>query len=129
MIGDSRASSGLEWGIEVESIVLEIIGDADEIEEEKLLDLLESRQELQTMRAEFAEFVQQIPEIRKRNNSKNTTPRNTIRGEMRILLDDLTSGAYHSGQTECQKLEKRTEYGDGNARIFIRCIANDRALR
>ena len=34
---DEKAASGLDWGYELESIVLEIIGDADEILEETLL--------------------------------------------------------------------------------------------
>ena len=91
----SKSESGLAWGFEVESLALEIIDDADEILEENLLDLLMQRTELITLLAVFAELVQKIPEIKKRSKSQSRLPRNTVRDELKFLLNDLTDGAYH----------------------------------
>ncbi len=59
----SYSESGINWGFEVESIILEIIGDGYEISLDVLLDLLLQRMELQTLFANFAEFLQSTPEI------------------------------------------------------------------
>ena len=107
---DGKADSGLDWGFELESIILEIIGDADEILEENLLDLLIERPELSTLLASFIEFIQKIPELRKKYGRIDFSRRMTIRDELRILLDDLTSGEYHKiiqNGAGLQKLEKK----------------------
>ena len=67
-----KAVSGLNWEYEMESIILEIIGDADQILEEKLLDLLILRPELQTLLAMNAEFIQKIPELQKKTWKSQT---------------------------------------------------------
>lgn len=120
---DGKAESGRDWGFELESIVLEIIGDADQIALESLLDLLVQRPELSTLLASFIEFIQKIPELRKKHGGELDFSRMTIRNELRILLEDLTSGEYHSiiQHGALQKLERK----DGN----IRRIAKDYDFR
>jgi len=124
---NDKAESGLSWGFELESIVLEIIGDADEILEENLLDLLIQRSELQTLLAQFAEFVQKIPELRKKYGSKNKIRRESVRGEIAILLDDITSGEYHGiyQNGAHRKLGKRVEQNGDNQRVFITRLTDE----
>ena len=127
----NKSESGLAWGFEVESLALEIIADADEILEENLLDLLMQRTELITLLAKFAEFVQKIPEIKKITKSQSKLPRNTVRDELKILLNDLTDGAYHCVYQNGahRKLDKRIEQKGDNQRIFIRRITDDYVLK
>ena len=114
----------------MEGIILEILGDDDGVEEEELLDLLECRPELQQLLAEFIEYVQQIPEIRKLNNSQNKEPRNTARGELKILLNDITSGDYHCYQNGAhRKLEKIVGRCGDKTCVFIRRIIDERLFR
>ncbi len=121
---DGKADSGQDWGFELESIILEMIGDADEIQEENLLDLLLQRPDLSTLLASFIEFIQRIPELRKIHGGEIDFSRMTIRDELKVLLNDLTSGVYHRANQNhiaLQKLDRK----NGN----IRRIAKDYDFR
>lgn len=130
---DGRADSGLDWGFEMESIISEIIGDGYEIEEEKLVDLLMQREELQTLIAQFAEFIIKIPELRKEFGEKGRYDMSkvTTRDEIKILLNDLTNGVYHtiSHSGANRKFEKDVIYHNGKFRTFIRRITDEYKLR
>lgn len=130
---DEKAASGLDWGFELESIVLEIIGDADQISEETLVDLLMSRPELQTLMASFAEFIQKIPELEKKHGKgKHDLSGLTVRDEMKILLDDITSGLFHSFYQNGahQKLKRKVVQDENNHPcIFIKRFTDDYNLR
>ncbi len=128
-----KAVTGLNWEYEMESIILEIIGDADQILEEKLLDLLILRPELQTLLAMNAEFIQKIPELQKKHGkAKHDFSRNTIRDELKILLYDIATGVFDKfreirGQ---QKLERVTINDTNNgSQVFIRRITDEYNLR
>ncbi len=128
-----KAESGLNWEYEMESIILEIIGDADQILEEKLLDLLILRPELQTLLAMNAEFIQKIPELQKKHGkAKHDFSRNTIRDELKILLYDIATGVFDKfreirGQ---QKLERVTINDTNNgSHVFIKRITDEYNLR
>lgn len=130
---DSRAVSGLDWGFETESIILEILGDTDEIREEPLLDLLIQRPELQTMLASSAEFIAKIPELDKKFGYKNNPdiPRLTIRDELKCLIYDLTSGEYHGifCKGAHQKLKREVGRHGNNICFFIRRITDEYSMR
>ena len=125
---DEKAASGLDWDYELESIILEIIGDDAGILEEILIDLLMKRPELSTLMASFAEFIQKIPELAKKHGKgKHDLSRLTVRDEMKILLGDLTSGLIHSfvHNGAGRKLERKTVQGS----IFIKPIIDEYSLR
>lgn len=128
-----KAASGLNWEYEMESIILEIIGDADEILEEKLLELLIPRPELQTLLASFAEFIQKIPELQKKHGkSKHDFSRNTIRDELKILLYDIATGVFDRfREIRGQQRLERVTINDANncSHVFIRRITDDYNLR
>lgn len=127
ILDEDKAESGLQWGFELESIVLETIGDADEILEEKLLDLLLERNELQQLFAQFVEFAQKIPEFRKKYGNKDNNTRGTLREEIRIFLHDISDGAWHRtvGEGAHQKLVRIKKDGD----VYIKRVTDDYVLR
>ena len=90
-----RAESGLTWGFELESVVLGILGDVDEVEETKLLDLLMYTKELQPLLVQLVEHGQQVPEIRKTNGMTSEYPL-TAKEEIARLLNDITNGSWHN---------------------------------
>ena len=122
-----RSESGLTWGFELESIVLEIIGDADEISEERIVDLLMQRKELQPLFAQFVEFTQKIPEIRKRQGNHGNKNRGTLREEIRIFVEDISDGSWHCtvGEGAHRKLTRITKGQD----VYIKRIVDDNDLR
>lgn len=130
---EEKAASGLDWGFELESIVLEIIGDAQQISEETLVDLLMDRAELQTLVASFAEFIQKIPELQKKHGKgKYDLSGLTVRDEMKILLGDLTSGLFHNFYQNGahRKLQRKIVLDDKKLPCtFIKCITDDYNLR
>jgi len=134
----------LDWGFELESIILEILGEADEIPEEHLLNLLIPRPELQTLLASSVEFIQKIPELNKKHGGNIDFSRLTIKGELKVLIIDLTSGAYHKmyhsvyhdiyknldPKDPHRKLERKiVSYGNKPTRVFIKRITDEYNLR
>lgn len=107
-----KAESGLEWGFEIESLVLAILGDAEEIEEKIVLDLLMEQRELKPLLKKFENSS--IP-------SKNGGFR-TVREELRYLLQDVTNGNWHTAfgimQGEHRKLS-RWKVRDGKTEYIV----------
>ena len=92
---DEGIKSGLSSGIELESIVLGILGDAEEILEEELLDLLMQVNELKPLRTKFAKYAQKLSETQKEHRYRNQHSEDPVRGEIAILLKDITDGNWH----------------------------------
>ncbi len=95
---EDKAESGLTWGFEIESLVLEILETEglNEIDEDDLVEVLFQRKELQPLLAQFVERVQQYPELAKKYGWKDITFPKTTRGELKTLLTDVTDGAWHA---------------------------------
>ncbi|MCE9651921.1 MAG: hypothetical protein K8Q89_02520 [Nitrosarchaeum sp.] len=98
---EDKAESGLAWGFEIESLVLEILEmeEVDEIYENDLVEILFQRKELQPLLAQFVERVQQYPELAKEYGWKNTDFPKTAKEELRVLLKDVTDGNWHAVPT------------------------------
>lgn len=125
-MNDRYSESGIEWGFEVEGIVLEIIGDGNEIRLEVLLDLLLQRMELQTLFANFVEFLQTTPEFSLTKGRSNPYPGYTIKDELQELIYDLSTGAYHMTQyAGLQKLHRNVKIIENKELVYIKRIGND----
>jgi len=121
----SYSESGINWGFEIESIILEIIGDGYEISLDVLLDLLLQRMELQTLFANFAEFLQSTPEISLTDGTPNPYQNHTIKDELQELIYDLTTGAFHMNQyMGLQKLHQNVKIIGNKELVYIQRIGN-----
>lgn len=127
---DDRAESGLSWGFEVESIVLEIIDDSNKILEENLLDLLIQRTELQSLLAEFIEFIQLFPKPHGKYEGDCDFLEIGIRHQLKLLLIDLTNGAFHVyGNGASRKLERSMVQKRDEQCFLIKRITDEYAMR
>ena len=103
-----------------------------QILEEKLLDLLIPRPELQTLLASFVEFIQKIPELQKKHGHKNDFSRMTIRDELKILLYDIATGVFDRfREIRGQQRLERVTINDANncSHVFIKRITDEYNLR
>jgi hypothetical protein len=118
-MSEDNAESGLSWGLEVESLVLGILGDAEEIEEKVLLDLLMEQNELRPLLKKW--------ENRKRKIRNKDGSYRTIRDELWYLLRDVTDGNWHGVPTYESSFDDpdNIEFTDGEDRKLCRWIVED----
>jgi len=138
---DERAESGLNFMCEVESLMSEIVGDNFEIEEEYLLDLLMRRSEISTLLAESAEYVQKIPEIRKRlesdpisskfHRTRERQLRETPRDELSILINDIIREGCNVWDENGanRKFYKETSRTKNGIKVYICRVIDDSSLK
>jgi hypothetical protein len=130
---EGRSESGIDWGFEVESIIIEIIGDASTIRQDLLIDLLLQREELQSLYADFAEFLQRGPELALKYGKPNPLQNRTIKDELESLIYDLSTGIFHvaasfpnNERKGLQKLTRHTKIVENEEQIFISLIGEEK---
>lgn len=124
---DGYSESGIDWGFEVESIIIEIIGDANEIRQDVLLDLLLQREELQSLYADFAEFLQRGPELALKHGGPNPLQNRTIKDELESLIYDLSTGIFHMLEMKgLQKLGRHSKIVENKEQIFISLLVDEK---
>lgn len=128
---EDRSESGLTWGFEIESLILEILDNenVDEIHEDDLVEILFQRKELQPLLAQFVERVQKYPEMAKQYGWKDIKFPKTTRGELKTLVTDVTDGAWHcvpkKGFGAHRKLSRWIHHDGDEEYITIRKVRDE----